>query len=211
MGLLKNARVCDILIKKTQNSLRRVIRVNDKRLDFAVKIQSIAQAGLQYGRDKFDIERYEELCRVSAGMMAERTGEDIGVIKGLFCNESGYQTPKVDTRAAVFSDGKILLVRENNGKWALPGGWCDVDMSVSGNAEKKVLEETGCTVRASGIIAVQDSRRHNVVNYACGVVKIFVQCIYVRGSFHDNIEITEARFFDRESLPDELAVETTTR
>ena len=117
----------------------------------------------------------------------------------------------MDTHAAVFSDGKILLVHENNGKWALPGGWCDVDMSVSGNAEKEVLEETGCTVRASGIIAVQDWRRHNVVNYAYGVVKIFVQCIYVGGSFHDNIETTEARFFDRESLPDRLAVEKTTR
>lgn len=29
-------------------------------------------------------------------------------VKDLFCNETGYQTPKVDTRAAVFENGKIL-------------------------------------------------------------------------------------------------------
>lgn len=30
----------------------------------------------------------------------------------MFCNETGYQTPKLDTRAAVFKEGKILPVHE---------------------------------------------------------------------------------------------------
>lgn len=90
----------------------------------------------------------------------------------MFCNESGYQTPKVDTRAAVFVDGKILLVHENNGTWSLPGGWCDVDQSVVSNTEKEVQEEAGFSVISEKIIAVQDWRKHNVVNYAYGVVKI---------------------------------------
>ena len=80
----------------------------------------------------------------------------------LFCNESGYQTPKVDTRAAVFVDGKILLVHENNGTWSLPGGWCDVDQSVVSNTEKEVQEEAGFSVTSEKIIAVQDWRKHNV-------------------------------------------------
>ena len=41
----------------------------------------------------------------------------------LFCGETGYQTPKLDTRAAIFKDNKILLVHEKNGTWSLPGGW----------------------------------------------------------------------------------------
>ena len=84
--------------------------MNDKWLDFAIRIQSIAQSGLQYGKDKYDKERYEELRQISAEMLSERTGFPTDKIYGLFCNESGYQTPKVDTRAAVFSHGKILLV-----------------------------------------------------------------------------------------------------
>lgn len=78
------------------------IRENDKWLEFAIRIQSIAQAGLQYGRDKYDREHYEELRRIAAEMAAEKTDVSADKIYGLFCNESGYQTPKTDTRAAVF-------------------------------------------------------------------------------------------------------------
>lgn len=66
----------------------------------------------------------------------------------------------------MFVDGKILLVHENNGTWSLPGGWCDVGQSVASNTEKEVYEEAGCNVRAQKIIAIQDWRKHNVVNYA---------------------------------------------
>ena len=185
--------------------------MNDAWLDFAIRIQSIAQAGLQYGKDKYDKERYEELRRISAEMIAVRTDIPVAKVYDLFCNETGYQTPKVDTRAAVFVDGKILLVHENNGTWSLPGGWCDVDQSVASNTVKEVKEETGFAVTAEKLIAVQDWRKHNVTNYAYGVVKIFVQCKYERGEFEDNIETTGIAFFDEDTLPENLAVETCTR
>lgn len=173
--------------------------------------RSIAQTGLQYGKDKYDRERYEELRKISAEMMSEKTDIPVNKIYDLFCSETGYQTPKVDTRAAVFIDGKILLVHENNGTWSLPGGWCDTDQSVASNTEKEVFEETGFNVRAERIIAVHDWRKHNVTNYAYGVVKIFMLCKYESGEFKDNIETTETRLFDRASLPDNLAVEKTTK
>ena len=185
--------------------------MNDKWIDFAIRIQSIAQAGLQYGKDQYDKERYEELRKISAEMRAAKTDIPVEKVQGLFCNEEGYQTPKVDTRAAVFVDGKILLVHENNGTWALPGGWCDVDQSVASNAEKEVREETGLIVRSEKLIALQDWRKHNVVNYAYGVVKAFVLCRYISGTFEDNMETTETGFFDRESIPENLAVEKTTK
>lgn len=185
--------------------------MNDKWLEFAIRIQSIAQTGLQYGKDKYDRERYEELRKISAEMMSEKTDIPVNKIYDLFCSETGYQTPKVDTRAAVFIDGKILLVHENNGTWSLPGGWCDTDQSVASNTEKEVFEETGFNVRAERIIAVHDWRKHNVTNYAYGVVKIFMLCKYESGEFKDNIETTETRLFDRASLPDNLAAEKTTK
>lgn len=185
--------------------------MNDKWIDFAIKIQSIAQAGLQYGKDKFDLERYAELRKISAEMLAEKTNISVEKIEELFCNESGYQTPKIDTRAAVFENGKILLVRENNGKWSLPGGWCDVDQSVSSNTEKEVKEETGYDVTAEKIIAVQDWRKHNVCNYAYGVIKIFVLCKNNGGRFERNIETTEIKFFAVDEIPENLSVEKTTK
>ena len=185
--------------------------MNDKWIDFAIRIQSIAQAGLQYGKDEYDKERYEELREIAAEMISAKTDIPVDKVFGLFCNESGYQTPKVDTRAAIFVENKILLVHENNGTWSLPGGWCDVDQSVASNTEKEVREETGFTVTSEKIIAIQDWRKHNVVNYAYGVVKVFVLCKYENGEFQDNIETTVIGFFGKEEIPDHLAVEKCTK
>lgn len=185
--------------------------MNDKWIDFAIRIQSIAQAGLQYGKDKYDKERYEDLRKISAEMLAAKTDISIDKVYDLFCNETGYQTPKIDTRAAVFVNDKILLVHENNGTWSLPGGWCDVDQSVASNTEKEVREETGFKVTPEKIIAVQDWRKHNVTNYAYGVIKIFVQCKYESGKFTDNIETTEIDFFGKNEIPENLAAEKCTK
>ena len=183
--------------------------MTDKWIEFAIRIQSIAQAGLQYGKDKFDLERYEELREIAAEMMVAKTDIPTEKIYDLFCNETGYQTPKVDTRAAIFVNGEILLVHENNGTWSLPGGWCDVDQSVASNTEKEVREETGLIVDSEKVIAVQDWRRHNVRNYAYGVIKIFVLCKYLGGEFKKNMETTEIGYFNRENIPQNLAVEKT--
>lgn len=185
--------------------------MNDKWLDFAIRIQSIAQAGLLYGKDQYDKERYGELRKIAAEMISEKTDISVEKVYDLFCNETGYQTPKVDTRAAVFMDDKILLVHENNGTWSLPGGWCDVDQSIASNTEKEVKEEAGFTVKVEKLIAVQDWRKHNVTNYAYGVVKAFVMCRYESGNFEENIETTEIAFFGKDELPDYLAVEKCTR
>lgn len=185
--------------------------MNDRILDWAMKIQSIAQTGLAYCRDEFDRERYTELRELSAEMLAERTELPVGRVRELFCGESGYQTPKLDTRAAIVEDGRILLVRERDGRWALPGGWCDVDRSVAENTVKEALEETGLTVEAERLIAVQDWRRHDACNYIYGIIKIFVLCRAIGGEFAQNIETTETAYFSAEELPEQLAVEKTSR
>ena len=183
---------------------------NIKWLQWSIELQSLAQAGLTYGKDKFDLERYTRIREISAEMMSRLSDTPIDTVKHLFCNESGYQTPKIDTRAAVFQGRKILLVHENNGTWSLPGGWCDVDQSVASNVIKEVKEETGLDVTADKLIAVQDWRLHNVRNYAYGVIKLFVLCRKTGGSFVENVETTETGYFGREKLPDNLATEKTT-
>ena len=104
--------------------------MKEQWLEWAIELQSLAQAGLTYGKDIFDRERYERIREISAEIMAYKTDIPVQKVKDLFCNETGYQTPKLDTRAAIFQNGKILLVKENSGKWSLPGGWVDVNVSV---------------------------------------------------------------------------------
>lgn len=175
---------------------------NERWLQWAVELQAIAQAGLYYGKDKFDLERYERIRDIAAQMVSYKTEIPKEKVRDLFCNETGYQTPKLDTRAAVFRDGKILLVRENNGRWSLPGGWVDAGLSVKENAEKEVLEEAGLTVAARRIIAVQDREKHNKPVYAYKVCKVFVECAYVSGEFAPNIETTESGYFGIDELPE---------
>lgn len=183
----------------------------EKWLEWAMEIQSIAQAGLTYGHDEFDKERYERLREISAEILAYKTDMTVEKVKDLFCNETGYQTPKVDTRAAVFENGKILLVHEKDGRWSLPGGWCDVDQSVAENTVKETVEEAGLEVKPTKLIAVQDRNKHNTPVYAYGVVKIFVMCTLIGGSFVENIETTETKYFARNEIPENLANEKITR
>ena len=178
-------------------------------LNWAMELQSLAQAGLFYGKDVFDRERYTRIREISAEILSHMTHIPVETVTGLFCNENGYQTPKIDTRAAVFQDGKILLVKERDGRWSLPGGWCDVGLSVGENTVKEVKEEAGLDVVSEKVIAVQDRARHNQPDYAYSICKIFVQCRPLGGEFTENPETTEARYFAPEELP-ELAGEKNT-
>ena len=130
-------------------------------MKWAMELQSLAQAGLNYAKDVFDIERYTRIREISAEIMSKKSDISLEKIKNLFCNEIGYQTPKMDCRAAVFKDDKILMVKERDGKWSLPGGWVEVDLSIEENTVKEVKEEAGVSVNAEKIIAVQDGIKNN--------------------------------------------------
>ena len=178
-------------------------------LKWAIEIQALAQNGLTYTKDVYDKERFERLREISAEMLAEKTDIPVDKVKDLFCNEKGYQTPKLDTRAAIFKDGKILLVHENNGTWALPGGWVDVLESVGSNTIKEVKEETGLDVINQKIIAIQDRNKHNTPSYAYGICKVFVLCELLGGEFKENTETTEIKYFSLDEIPQNLANEKT--
>ncbi len=178
-------------------------------LEWIVELQALAQAGLEYGRDKYDLERYERIREISAEMLAGQAGLPLETVKGLFCNETGYQTPKLDTRAAIFQGDKILLVQESDGRWSLPGGWVDVNVSVGENTVKEVREEAGLDVTADLVIALQDRNRHNAPPSIYGICKVFVLCSLLGGSFQPNLETLDSGYFALDELP-ELAVEKTT-
>ena len=170
-------------------------------LKWAAELQALAQAGLWYSKDPYDIERFERIRDIAAEIMAHKTDVPVEKVRNLFCNESGYQTPKIDTRAAIFEDGGILLVRENDGLWSLPGGWADIGLSVGENAVKEVREEAGLEARAERLIAVLDHARHNRPLNAHSICKVFILCTALGGRFEANIETTESGYFPEDALP----------
>ncbi len=181
-----------------------------KWLDWAKELQSLAQNGLTYTKDAFDKERFERLRQISAEIMSAYTALPVDKVTDLFCSETGFQTPKLDTRAAIVREDKILLVKEKNGTWSLPGGWVDFDQSIRSNTEKEVLEEAGLDVKAERLIALHARNRHNPPPYAYNVCKVFVLCSLIGGAFKPNIETTESGWFALVELPP-LAEEKNTK
>ena len=176
--------------------------MEDQILEWAKELQSIAQAGLFYGRDVFDRERYQRIREIAAQMLSMRADLPMDKVIEVFCSDTGYQTPKVDSRAAIFRDGRILLVRENDGRWSLPGGWCEYNLAPADNAVKEAKEEAGVDVTVKKLIAVHDKNKHNPKPYLFSVIKIFYLCELTGGEFVANIETSASGFFSLEELPE---------
>ena len=174
-------------------------------LILAKELQSIGQAGLTYSKDAYDIERFHQILSVAARLMEVGTGEQVEKISQLFKQEVGYMTPKIDVRGAVFEEGKILMVREvmDGGKWTLPGGWADVNLTGAENAKKEVEEETGIVVAVSKLVAVYDRTRQGHTPHPNTMYKMFFICTPIGGEFKTSIETGESRYFSENEIPEE--------
>jgi len=176
--------------------------MNTKWLEWATKLQSIAQAGLTFSENSYDLDRYEKLRELSVEIMHEYTWVSHERLTELFAGETGYQTPKMDIRSAVFKDEKILLVKEKvDGAWSLPGGWADVNSTPSESAVRECLEEAGAIVKPKRIIAMQSASKHNNPLNPYSIYKIFFECELIETSFKENTETLEAGFFPLNELP----------
>jgi ADP-ribose pyrophosphatase YjhB (NUDIX family) len=174
-------------------------------LDWVKRLQAIAQTGLTYAKDPYDIERYQRVRQIAAEMLAARSsGVSSTEIVDLLARDVGYATPKVDVRAAVFSDKGVLLVRErSDGAWTLPGGWADVGDSPSLAAVREVKEESGYDVVARKLAAVydRDHERHGHPPIPYHVYKLFFLCEIVGGDAKASIETDAVAFFAEDSIP----------
>jgi ADP-ribose pyrophosphatase YjhB (NUDIX family) len=181
-------------------------------LVWAREIQAIAQTGLTFSQDPYDLDRYALLRRLAGRIMAEHTGADLGRIAGLFDSETGYATPKVGVRAAVFdASGRILMVREtaDDNRWSLPGGWADVNQTPAQSVVREVFEESGYEVRAVKLAAVWDRSRQSHPPTAFSVVRLFFVCALEGGSPRTSVETSEVGWFAETDLPVDLSLRRT--
>ena len=175
--------------------------LNEPWLTWAIEIQSLAQNGLAYCHNIYDIERYQRLRDIAAEMLSYKTDIPVEKVKLFFCNEQGYQTPKMDSRAAVFKQGKILLVQENDGQWALPGGWVDVLETLASNTIKEVKEEAELDVQPQFLIAIHAQHKHNFPPFIHPVLKTFIMCELLGGEFQPNSETLQSDYFGLDEIP----------
>lgn len=173
-------------------------------LVWAERLQAIAQNGLAFAQDKYDVDRYAAIREVAAEMLAVSTHDNVNAVRSLISLDTGYATPKVDVRGVVFREGKILLVRErSDGRWALPGGWADLCASPAENVVREIEEESGLKTRAVKVLAVFDRAKHtHEPAFPFHVYKLFIMCSLIGGNAAASGETNAAEFFAQDELPE---------
>jgi ADP-ribose pyrophosphatase YjhB (NUDIX family) len=172
-------------------------------LRWTQRLQAIAQDGLTYSHDDYDLGRYEQLRELAAEMLAAHSTGTLEEAQDLLVLETGPATPKVDVRAAVFDDDRILLVKEpDEAGWSVPGGWADVGESPSEAAVRETLEESGYRVRPVRLLAVYERDRHGHPPIAYHVYKLVYLCELLPEERLTDVDARGVSFFGEGEIPD---------
>ena len=168
---------------------------------WAREIYSLSQAGITYSGNEYDISRYKRLQEITAEMLASQTELSSKTILQSFSMQTGYATPKVDVRGAVFRDGKILMVREKaDGRWAMPGGWGDIGDAPAAMVAREVWEESGFRVNVDKLVGVYDGNRIQPYEFYHAYKLVFL-CTIVSGEATPSMETLDVDFFGVDNLP----------
>ncbi len=167
------------------------------------ELMALSQTGVTYAENPFDHDRYVRVQELAAELLAARTGAKPEAVLPLFRTDTGYATPKIGVRGAVFDgQGRVLMVREaDEGLWALPGGWCEVNQTAAEAVEREVQEESGLIVRAVRLARVYDHRLHNFPLHAYHHYLLFFICELMGGAVATGGETDAAGWFGETELP----------
>lgn len=173
-----------------------------KWLTIAREIQKLAQTGAAFAVTDYEKDRYKRLTEITAEIVEHHTTLEKESVQKVFMEHPGYATPKIDVRAAVMKDGKILLVQETTDNcWAMPGGWADVGDVPSEVAIRECKEESGFDVKPIKVIGVFDANRVGGRLEFFHAFKIIFLCELIGGEATPSDETLDVRFFDLNELP----------
>jgi ADP-ribose pyrophosphatase YjhB (NUDIX family) len=129
-------------------------------------------------------------------MLAQGSGLTSAVIVGLPDKETGYATPKVGLRGAVFRE-------RSDGKWTLPGGWADISASPAENVILEICAESGFLNVVSKLLAIYDRSRypHDPL-LALHAYKIFRLCTIIGGQATISSETDSLSLFEESEIPE---------
>jgi ADP-ribose pyrophosphatase YjhB (NUDIX family) len=145
----------------------------------SIQLAALAQDGLAYATNEYDVDRYQQIRRLAAELMTVLSGRPVDEFMVEFGRDSGYATPKIDVRGAVFDQQeRVLLMREKaDGRWALPGGWADPGESPSAAVTREILEEAGYHSSPIKLLSCWDRElQNNPPPLPVHVYKLFFLC-----------------------------------
>ena len=176
------------------------------------ELKNISQAGKTYAKDEYELQRHLDIEKIAAHIAANFSDKSEAEILHIFQEDTGYPTPKIDSRGVIIRDGKVLLVKEiEDGGWTLPGGWCDNDMTPADNVTREVWEESGYETKTLRLLAVYDrDKQGHVPPYPFNIYKMFFLCEIIGGQPKPSNETSEIKWFAEDEIP-ELSKSRTTK
>ena len=128
-----------------------------------IKLAALAQDGLTFATNEYDVERYQQARRLAAELLSALSGRPANELTAELGRDSGYATPKIDVRGVIFDEqDRVLLMREKaDGRWSLPGGWADPGEPPSVAVTREILEETGYRSSAVKLLSCWDRELQN--------------------------------------------------
>lgn len=170
-------------------------------LDLGREIQAIAKTGLEFCPNPYDIERFQKISGLANEILARHSDLSKERLEGIYLDEKGYTTPKIDVRAVVFHEGKVLMVKEaESGAWSCPGGYVDVNESLREAVERETFEESGWKVRAWKVAGIFDHRKGLYKRHLYHFHKTYVLCDLVGGEAKASFETSAVAFFSRSEI-----------
>jgi ADP-ribose pyrophosphatase YjhB (NUDIX family) len=167
------------------------------------RLLALSQTGLHFTGEEYDRERYREIGDIATRLLELQGGVAAEAVRQAWFVEDGYAPPQLDVRGAVFRADRVLLVREStDGKWALPGGWADVNDTPSYAILKEIEQETGFTARVVKLAAVYDRNKRNQPPYLFHSWKMLFVCEITSGAARTSYETTAVEFFPLDQLPE---------
>jgi ADP-ribose pyrophosphatase YjhB (NUDIX family) len=193
----------DVYSPARDNAANVTVRTMSERfLELARRLHALARTGLHFSSSEYDRDRYQEIEQLALELLADGRPAEVAALAAQLANEEGYVTPKIDVRAAIFVERRVLLVRERmDGLWTLPGGWADVNETPSAAVLKEVEQESGFRARIVKLAGLYDRRRHHPGPTLFHSWKAFFVCRIVGGEARGSYETDAVEFFDLDALP----------
>ena len=172
-------------------------------LDLSRRLLALSQTGLHFCAEEYDRERYREIGDIAARLLELEGGASAASVSSAWFSDTGYATPKIDVRGAIFRDDRVLMVRERaDGKWTVPGGWADVNDTPSAAVLKEIEQESGFTARILKLAAVYDRNKQDAPPSLFHSWKVFFICEITGGEARTSYETSAVDFFPLDGLPE---------
>lgn len=133
--------------------------MKDEIYQIADELRAIANAGLHWGENGYDKERYERVLKTSARLLAAVENGSEAEIYAQYTGNLLHLSPLLCVEAALFREDRILLIqRSDDHTWAMPGGLLEVGESPAQGAERELWEEAGLHGKVVRLLALYDTR-----------------------------------------------------